>query len=247
MHPINKIKSSPMQRINTDEYDQFKTGDEKLVNLIQESNHIVYDNQVINIGLYWSQRCKCSAATPDFKIRDTFFCDGCKLLHQLHCSAQEPAELIANDYFRTENCVNLCLDCKPINHHSTGPHFTNEIKEATKRCNNSILVAVNNDLAIDRPIIKKSKGGRRFVVHQQVGRHSSHPTCFCHQRTYLAPHDYYFTCADCKETHYYNCDESPVTDVELFISLMPDYCDYCESKRRQERRRLEAQEDIEEW
>lgn len=84
----------------------------------------------------------------------------------------------------------------------------NQLTSANKRLKNSILVGVNNKLAINNPIIKRTRSGRKFVEHKQVPLQALSPDCYCHERTYLAPHNHYYECEDCQETHYVHCVES---------------------------------------
>ena len=95
----------------------------------------------------------------------------------------------------------------------------------------SIIVAVNPKLAIDNPKIKKTKSGKKYIEHRQVTRQSIHPNCYCHERTYLAPHDFYFTCEDCKEMHHFNCDLSPAEDLIESEFYNIEKCHHCMCKR----------------
>lgn len=85
--------------------DQFKFGDQKLVQKILSKNFIIYDGRKTQIGIpNW---CECS--TKNLKIRDLFNCDGCYKLHQYKCSKQQEDEIIANDYWQTgSNFCSLC-------------------------------------------------------------------------------------------------------------------------------------------
>lgn len=92
----------------------------------------------------------------------------------------------------------------------------------------SVRVAANPNLSVVYPIIKTTRSGKQFVEHIEVPRHSIHPNCHCHTRTYLRPHNDYFTCDDCHETHYVHCDESPYIDIkEVIPDIEPTRCGYC--------------------
>lgn len=93
-----------------DKYDQFKSLDNKSVSKTIDKNKIIYEGRLVEIGLNhpW---CKCDARSREFRIRDTFHCNGCYKLHQYHCSRLTTEELIANDHFMSD--LNFCLVCVP--------------------------------------------------------------------------------------------------------------------------------------
>lgn len=101
--------------------EEYKIGDNSLRKFSITKNLILYgvpgsDNEydTIQIGLIKNEDCVCSTIDYlNFNIRDTFFCDGCFVLHQLHCSKQGAEELVLNDYWPTEGKYSLCLGCNP--------------------------------------------------------------------------------------------------------------------------------------
>lgn len=88
----------------TDEYDQFKFGDQRLVEYISNKNLVIYDNKWMKIG---DKDCDCSSFTMN--IRNAFNCDNCHKLHEYSCSKQDERTLIANEYYNSGE--NLCLPC----------------------------------------------------------------------------------------------------------------------------------------
>jgi hypothetical protein len=103
---VHKVK-----RVKTDDYDQFKFGDNSLVKYNISKHTIIYGDYITQIGLHSNNHCVCSSTY--LNIRNTFFCDSCKTLHQYKCSQQDKEELIENDYFMPENSNSYCLSCKP--------------------------------------------------------------------------------------------------------------------------------------
>lgn len=109
---------------------------------------------------------------------------------------------------------------------------TNQIVPTLVAPTGSIRIATNNNQSVANPIIKTTRAGKHFVEHQEAQRQSIHPNCYCHTRTYLAPHDDYFTCEDCLEVHHIHCDESPYEDIlDTITGLDLIRCGYCHYQR----------------
>lgn len=103
----------------------------------------------------------------------------------------------------------------------------NVVVEVSKRVQQGYIVAVNEQLAINYPNVKRTRSGKIYIEHKEVQRQSIHPSCFCQERTYLHPNDDYLECEHCKEIHYISCDLLPFDEVEEFRSPLLQKCLHC--------------------
>lgn len=95
----------------------------------------------------------------------------------------------------------------------------------------TIPIAANPKLSVTYNITKQTRSYKQYIDHPHVPRQSIHSTCSCHLRTYLRPHNDYFSCEKCGEIHHIHCDESPYQDYSDFSNIRYDRgevkCGWC--------------------
>lgn len=91
----------------------FKFGHQRFIQVIINENWIVYAGKLCKIGLT-NEKCICNAY--ELKIRDTFLCKDCLVLHSYKCSHMDTATLIANNYFcGSSEDRTICYSCHEDN------------------------------------------------------------------------------------------------------------------------------------
>lgn len=106
---------------------------------------------------------------------------------------------------------------------------------------NTRRIAVSKlDLAVSNAVIYVTRAGKRYFEHKQLESQNNNPKaspdCRCHERTYLSPHNNYWTCNICKDIHYVKCVESLIVPEEIelasFILCRACHIDYIISKKK---------------